>query len=444
MARRLAPVLVLAAALALVAPASAERYVAVRGAPGPGPARYDRVWVHEFGPASAKRVLVLVPGYIGGSGDFTLVARELVARVPGLSVWALDRREQAFEDTSVFATGDLQAAYDYYLGFRPVGGRSFTPVDGRNVTFVRRWGLPLALEDLRRVVLRARDGGRRKVILGGHSLGASSTVAYAAWDFAGHPGYRDIEGMVLIDGGLLGTFMTPSYARVRQRLAALNRGDPFVSVLPGLPPWAAGVFAEIGGLYAVKAPQAPSALQDYALLPASVRPPVRVTNQGLLGYALDETTSPPGLETLRVRAGALAPAGDPRPWQDGEVSTVERLAQMLSQEPGNGVDWYFPVRLTLDVDGASTLPGRGSRMARLLDLRTVHERAIDVPLYAFQTDLTKGRVLRGARRLERASRIPNATYIDASSSTSHLDPLTATPERSSFLKTVVPFLKRLR
>ena len=58
---------------------------------------------------------------------------------------------------------------------------------------MRNWGLKLALGDLRRVIRRARDGGRRKVILGGHSLGASTAVAYAAWDFTGHAGYRDVE-----------------------------------------------------------------------------------------------------------------------------------------------------------------------------------------------------------------------------------------------------------
>ena len=38
--------------------------------------------------------------------------------------------------------------------------------------------------------------------LGGHSAGASTAVAYAAWDFAGRPGFRDLSGLVLIDGGL--------------------------------------------------------------------------------------------------------------------------------------------------------------------------------------------------------------------------------------------------
>ena len=44
-------------------------------------------------------MLVLVPGTNGGRGDFTLTARELVKDVPGLEVWAVDRRSQALEDT---------------------------------------------------------------------------------------------------------------------------------------------------------------------------------------------------------------------------------------------------------------------------------------------------------------------------------------------------------
>jgi hypothetical protein len=51
--------------------------VTVRTPDGPGPARFDRVFVHEFGPSSARRVLVLMPGTQGGAGDFTLTARYL-------------------------------------------------------------------------------------------------------------------------------------------------------------------------------------------------------------------------------------------------------------------------------------------------------------------------------------------------------------------------------
>jgi pimeloyl-ACP methyl ester carboxylesterase len=153
--------------------------VSVRGASGPGPARYDRVSYERFGPASAKRVLILVPGTQGGAGDFSLVGPEIVKRVKGLQVWVYDRRSQALEDPSGFASGNPDTAFKYYLG-----GGGFVPA---SAPFARDWGLRLALEDLRAVVKRARRGGR-KVILGGHSLSASTAVAYAAWDFKGRPG----------------------------------------------------------------------------------------------------------------------------------------------------------------------------------------------------------------------------------------------------------------
>jgi hypothetical protein len=98
--------------------------------------------------------------------------------------------------------------------------------------------------------------------------------------------------------------------------------------------------------------------------------------------------------------------------------------------------------LTLDVDGASAL-GRNA-ITRLLRLRPFHRRTIRLPLYALQTDLTRGRVLRGARRLVASSRIPTrrVKLVDASRTDSHLDPLTAAPARSRFLRTVVPWLRR--
>jgi hypothetical protein len=426
------------ALLAGAAPAAAAPYVPIAGYRAPGtPARYNRVFVTKTGPASARRVLVLVPGYLGGAGDFTLVARELVRRVPGLQVWALDRRSNAFEDTSRFRPGtSLQAANDYYLGLH------HRQVDGaRDAPFTRGWGLKVALEDLRRVVLAARAGGRRQVILGGHSLGASTTLAYATWDFAGHPGYRDLTGLVLIDGGLLGTFAHPGLAAIRSRLADIRRGDPFESLLAGLPPWAAGVFVEIGSMYARLAPGTASPLQDSPLLPAYLRPPVRVTNEGLLGYDLDSSTSPPVLSLVHFRAGSLAPSGDPRGWRDGEVTPIQNVARTFWQEPGNGVEWYFPKRLRLDVDGDSDL--RPGPITRLLGLRPFHTAQVDLPLYAIQTDLTGGRVLAGARAFVRRSRVPRATLVDWSRQSSHLDPLLAAPPRNRFLATVVPFLRGL-
>jgi pimeloyl-ACP methyl ester carboxylesterase len=439
----------LALLLVLAAPAAAqERTVTVRGFDGPGPSRYDRVTVTKIGSASARTVLVLVPGTSGGAGDFTLVGRDIVRRLPGVQVWAVDRRSQALEDTSVFREGlagrrTLRQVFDYYLGWltdQSIQPR-FQPIDPARFGFARDWGLRVQLEDLRRVVLSARRQGRR-VVLGGHSLGASVTAAYATWDFAGRPGHRDIDGMVLIDGGLLGTFDTDTAAGFRRQLRELRRGSPFADLLGVGLPWAAGVFAQVGGLYALREPTAESPLQDFALLPQAFRPPVRVTNRGLFGYAFDQTTSPEALDLISVRAGALGPGGD---WQDGEVTPVGRLAEFFAQEPVNAIEWYFPRRLTIDVDGASSLSPRGE-VSRLLGLRTRHLRSVDVPLYAFQTDLTEGRVLRGARRFIARSDVPRrrSVLVDRGSSTSHLDPLTAAPETNDFLQTLVPFLRRLR
>jgi hypothetical protein len=419
--------------LGLCAPAAAiDRYVPMKAPPGPGPATYDRVFVKQLGPKGARRVLVLVPGTNGGAGGIVPVARDIVRRVPRLQVWIVDRREQALEDTSVFRTGDPQQAQDYYLGFR------YRRVAGEDAKFAAEWGLRLQLSDLRSVVRRAAKGGRR-VILGGHSAGASTAVAYAAWDFRGRPGYRDIDGLVLIDGGLLGSFKSANLARARSELADIRSGQVFLDILGLGLPEINGIFTEVGALWAYKRPDDPSVLQQFPLLPDFVKPPVPVTNEALFGYAFDETTSPDLLDIIHIRAGGLAETGDPRPWQDGELTPIQRHARAWAAEAPNATEWYYPRRLLLDIDAASPL--RQTRAARFLGLRLKHGRRINVPLYAYSTDLTEGRVAQGARRLAAISRVPVSRVIDDRQA-AHLDPLSAAPARNRFLKTVVPFLKR--
>jgi hypothetical protein len=420
--------------LALAAPASAlDRYVPMKVPPGPGPAKYDRVFVKQIGPASARTVLVLVPGTDGGAGGVLPVARDIVARVPHLQVWIVDRREQAFEDTSVFRTGDPQAAQDYYLGFH------YRRVLGDDAKYVAGWGLKLQLTDLRSVIRRARRGGRR-VILGGHSAGASTAVAYAAWDFGGRPGYRDLDGLVLIDGGLLGSFDSAGLARAKRELADIRAGHVFLDILGLGIPEINGIFTEVGALWASKRPDEPSVLQEYPALPESVKPPVRVTNKAMFGYAFDETTSPEFLSIIHIHAGDLADTGDPRGWVDGELTPLDRMARAWAAESPNATEWYYPRRLLLDIDAASPL--KMTPAARYLGLRLRHARSIDVPLYAYSTDLTKGKVARGARRLARMSRIRRPTVVDDRHA-AHIDPLSAAPRRNRFLRTVVPYLERL-
>ncbi|CAA9485228.1 MAG: hypothetical protein AVDCRST_MAG85-906 [uncultured Solirubrobacteraceae bacterium] len=175
-------VLLAVAALLALAPAAAsgQTTVTVPGVPAAGPAKYDKSFVTKIGPSSAKTVLVLVPGYAGGAGGFLQVGRDLVKQVPGMQVWALDRRSQALEDTSYFERGlrgqvTPQQVFDYYLGWIGNEGQQprFTPPDTKSLSFARDWGLPTHLGDLRRVIVSAKRQGKR-VILGGHSLGGSN------------------------------------------------------------------------------------------------------------------------------------------------------------------------------------------------------------------------------------------------------------------------------
>src|SRR4051794_57537 len=448
MRSRLRVLLLAGAALLLGATAAAPaiargRLITGQTPPAPGPAELNHVTVHQFGPKSAKRVLVLMPGTQGGAGAFTLDARYLVKHVRGIQVWAIDRRTQALEDTATFAAAENgqippQSAFDYYLNG---GGFRFRGAD--QDPYAREWGMAVALNDARAVVLRARAHGRRRVVLGGHSLGASLTVAYAAWDFNGRPGYKDLDGLVLIDGGLLGSFDAYDLAQAQQAVGDLRTASPFLDLLGVGIPEAAGLFAEIGGLYAEKAPTAAATtLQSYPLLPPEFNPPFPVTNRALFGYAFDRDTSPASLGLLHINGGGLAATGDPRDWVDGGVTPVSRLAETFGQEPTNAVEWYFPQRLTIDTNGADQMTAND--VGNFLGLRLFHTRKVNLPLYAIATDLAGAHVLDGARNFIRRARTTRreSMLVNRNPQNSHLDPLTAAPRTNAFLKTVVPFLDR--
>jgi len=444
-------------ALVLAGPASAETSVAIKVGPAPGtPAKYDKVFVTKFGSPKAKKVLVLIPGTNGGAGNFTLVARQIVKRLPSFQVWAMDRREQALEDTSRMEQAfkgaiTPQQALDYYLGWiaNPAISPHYAPLQGKDYAFMKNWGMRVNLDDTRRVVLAARKGGRT-VVLGGHSLGASFAAAYAAWNFNGRPGYKDIAGIVAIDGGLLGTFngMTTA-AQAKSALAKLdvtksNPDGPWLNLLniPGFS-WTTGPFAEVGALAAMKDPNAPSILQGFPLLPGILKPSYQVTNEGALGYSFDATTSPPVLSLIQVRAGQQAAGPEPRGWQNGEVTPIQNVAAGFAQGRVNGVDWYYPARLNVDTNAAS--PMANTPAAKTLGLSFPFLKDVNIPYYAFQTSLTAARngVINGAKNFARKSRVPKGglVVVNAGTTTSHLDPLLAAPATNQFLKTVVPFLR---
>ena len=408
----------------------------IRGAPAPGPSKYDRVTVWTYGPAKAGTILVVVPGAGAGAGIAAPVAQDLVRRVKGLQVWALDRREQAFEDQSVFRTGTLPEMRDYYLeGHYDSPGGS---------PFVGDWGLAVQTADLRRVVNEAAKG-RRRVVLGGHSFGAAQALAYAAWDFGGRPGFRDLAGLVLVDGGLLGTFAkgagTQPFTVERARQAIENaHTQPFNDSIGLGIPGAAEILGQLAATYAVREPDAVSQMQQEPLVPDSLKPSFPVTNEALLGHVFDPDYSPDSFRDLHVHVGRLADAGDPRPWVSGEQTTIERFARALGGVDPDLAEWYYPNRLIADVLAAN--PMRRDPPSKTLGLRLFHTSKITTPLFAFETEFTKGRALAGARQLMKRSRITKRTLAQDHGMT-HNDPMLAVPGENTLLKTLVPFLRAI-
>ena len=334
------------------------RWCRSRGASGPGPARYDRVSYERFGPASAKRVLILVPGIQGGAGDFSLVGPEIVRHVKGLQVWAYDRRSQAFEDHTGFATGDPDRAFGYYLKRR--GGRREDVRAGRG-----RLG-----------ALRARVGVEARAR--GPAPGRQARAPRRAQGDPRRALARRVDGRRLRGVGLRRPRRAPrplrpradrrrparlasprrSLAGVKQRLAALQTADPFLDLLGMRVPWAAGVSERDGRDVRARCGRTRARRStDFPLIPASLRAPVPVTNEGGARLRVrPHAPRPPRSSLIQVRAGRLAASGDPRPWQDGEVTPIQRArARCSGARRWTPTEWYFPIRLSLDVDGASGL-----------------------------------------------------------------------------------------
>jgi pimeloyl-ACP methyl ester carboxylesterase len=128
-------------------------------------------------------------------------------------------------------------------------------VPGSSVTFVKQWGVRVAVEDLHHVIDAARRLGG-KVVLGGHSLGAAVVTAYATWDFHGSAGAWDLAGLVYIDGGSLPAV---SASTARSELRGLDSAgtSPWLT-FGGIPAPFAGLFSTTGATAALIDPDSAS------------------------------------------------------------------------------------------------------------------------------------------------------------------------------------------
>jgi hypothetical protein len=446
--------------LMLCANANANASAALRvqwmpGTSAPGTrARYDKVGVLKVGPARARNVLVLVPGTSAGSAYFVPLAQWIVSRAKGWQVWSVERRENLLEDQSVLdraKSGHAAAAqlFNYYLGYitNPKISHHFQLIPDQSVAFAKRWGMAVAVGDLRRVVTAAaRLGG--KVVLGGHSLGGGVVTAYATWDFGGHPGADALAGLVYIDGG---SFGNESATAARDALTALNapKTSPWLSFGGIVAPYA-GLYNATGSTAALIDPNAPSLGQSSGLLNAfHLTPPVPVTNLGQYGFALNVGTSPPGLAAAQAHLGTgITATGNPHGWNvAGALTPLTRFARMFSGAGvanADGTEWYFPQRLSDDLRAVGN--GTASTAQRVLGLHATLDRHLPrrLRIYAFGAALGGHIILDEARQLAVQSHIPlgQVTLINRHRTYAHNDPNGAYPH-NVFFAHLIPFLTRL-
>lgn len=397
----------------------------------------DCVHALKIGAGNARRVLVLVPGASEGAESFRDVGRHLSNALPDTQVWAFDRRQQNLIDSSRFG-GD--AELDYYLKGQ------YQQITAENAAYTRDWGLAMNLAELRRVVLAASAGGRQ-VWLGGHSWGATTALAYAAWDFDGRPGFRDLAGLILIDGGAHGSFDGEGYSvakissvqEAEKKLEEIKTGSPFsgdlgfVWQLTGTPE-SVPIYYQLAADYALRNPHGTSPLQT--LLPKSMQPAVKVTNAALLGWLLDTHAPAPDLQ---AHSGHIDTNNVPvHDWVADGPADIRDLNAIFAHSRPAALEWYWPRRLSLDLTAID--PMADSPVTQALGLRLTHAADIDIPLYVFATGITHGTVISSSQWVVANSKIPKVVYV-TDDSMAHLDPLYDRPDRNKFIQTLVNFLQ---
>ena len=448
------------------------------------PSELDRVRIVRFSHEDAtevRAVIVAVPGLLGGAGSWEMLARHIVRRSidagEPVEVWALDRRANLLEDLrgldAAEAGQNPDVARGYYLRGETVGGEAFAGfVEQSEVPYVSEWGLTTHMADLRAVIDHVpAEHQQARVFLMGHSLGASMTAAFGAWRFEdGVRGAELVAGLVLVDGaaaaepsteteyreGTSGGLMSmPGVDEIRssRRFLAL----PLLGV-------EVHVLAEISAMLALYAPDEVESDRARTTVLATLMslPPRNVpdmTNAAAFGWAFDDASN--GLSFAAVSMGQ--PTGGPteeyeslfgstliRPsdpsatyeWIDAlesdpaEHTPLANLAHSWIDGRTNFAEWYFPLRLPIDLSavGGLAIPEDGWQAAE--GLRAFDGAAIDAPILAVAAALAPpdryeplrasvapvgaGRPSAGATRDVE----PGFRVVDVTDRT-HIDPLTA-------------------
>jgi hypothetical protein len=290
-------------------------------------------------PKEVNAVLVLLPGYMSGAGEFDYIGRQLVSMAEAggsgsLEVWAMDRRPNCLEDhtgmNAAEAAGELPdptLAVDYYYFGSSIGGDTFAGfLQDSQVPYLSEFGLKLFMEDVYEVIsqkIPSAADRQTKVFVGGHSQGTTLTGAFAGWDFDGNPdtlddaGFRNCAGLVLLDGPVfywdIGQFNVISETEYFQRVADIRSGaESRFKYFEGVTADALTLL-EVVGLYAAGAPDQESTLLrevpysgdvaymiqlihtrdlGHFLVGTPAISDFRYTNEALLGVIMDDNFMP--------------------------------------------------------------------------------------------------------------------------------------------------------
>jgi pimeloyl-ACP methyl ester carboxylesterase len=218
-------------------------------------ARYTR---HHLASATQPpdAILILIPGFEGGAGNFRILAENLILRAQtegfALEVWAYDRRSNQLEDLEGLDLAEEFSSPEIALDWLYGGelGLTLHPVlaAGPNrravfydtqadVPFIADWTGLVFSRDINAVVSAASAAANNhNVFLGGHSAGTGFTARYAATDFnltgvgPADPGWAKLRGLVLLEGGGGTTAGTPLTADSLDRIEAKFDGGLFGAV----------------------------------------------------------------------------------------------------------------------------------------------------------------------------------------------------------------------
>lgn len=448
------------------------------------PSELDRIRIVRFsaeGMADVRAVIVAMPGLLGGGGSWEMLARHLVRRSidagEPVEVWAIDRRSNLLEDLrgldAAEASEDFEIARGYYLHGETVGGEAFAGfVDQEDVPFMSEWGLATHMADLRAVIDHVpSEHQKARVFLMGHSLGGSMTEAFGAWRFEdGARGAELVAGLVLVDGAASTTAI--SEAEYREGTSGGIMSLPGVDAIRSSQRYLAlpllgvevHVLAEISAMMALYAPEEVVDDRERATVLATLmsltpRSVPAMSNAAAFGWAFDDASN--GLSFAAVSMGqstggateeyeslfgtTLIRPSDPSAtytWIDAldadppEHTPLANLAHAWIDGRTNFAEWYFPLRLPLDLSAVGGLAIAEDGWQASEGLRAFDGAAVDAPILAIAAGLVSpdryepirtrvapvgaDRPNAGATRdLESAFRV-----VDVTDQT-HIDPLSA-------------------